>query len=80
MLTAAGGLRPDAGAYIRIRRQTTYGSIPLPKASEDTGKKISTVEISVDSLRNGVNPAEDILLQPLDVVSVEPVADRPANR
>jgi hypothetical protein len=38
------------------------------------------VEIRVDRLREAVNPQEDILLQPLDVVSVEPAADRPTIR
>ena len=45
--------------------------IPLPKATEDAEKKVNTVEISVDSLRDAVNPTEDILLMPFDVVSVE---------
>ena len=78
MLTAMGGLRPDAGGYIKITRHAEYGRIPLPKATEDAEKKVSTVEISVDSLRD-VNAVEDIPLLPLDVVSVEPAANRPAN-
>jgi protein involved in polysaccharide export with SLBB domain len=63
MLTAAGGLGPDAGRYITVTRQAMYGPV---------------VEIRVDRLREPLNPEEDILLQPLDVVSVEPDADRPA--
>ena len=62
MLIAAGGLRPDAGRYIKITRQAMYGPI---------------VEIRVDRLRKTVNPEEDILLRPFDVISVEPAADRP---
>ena len=72
MFTAAGGLRPDAGGYIKITRQAQFGPIPLPNAIEDAEKKVSTVEISVDSLREDANPEEDILLQPFDVVSVAP--------
>jgi protein involved in polysaccharide export with SLBB domain/beta-lactamase regulating signal transducer with metallopeptidase domain len=75
MLTATGGLRPGAGDYIKISRRAEYGVIPLPKAIEDAEKKVSTVEISVDRLRD-LNPAEDIPLLPLDVVSVEPASDR----
>jgi hypothetical protein len=48
MLTAAGGPQPDAGAYIKITRQTVCGSIPLPNATENTEKELSTVEISVE--------------------------------
>ena len=77
MLTAMGGLRPDAGGYIKITRKAEYGPIPLPQATEDAEKKVSIVDISVDSLREALSPA-DIFLLPLDVVSIEPAADRPA--
>jgi polysaccharide export outer membrane protein len=71
MLTAIGGLQPNASRHIKITRRAEYGTIPLPGAIEDPEKKISTVEISMGSLRENVNPAEDILLQPYDVISVE---------
>ena len=77
MLTATGGLRPDAGGYVKITRKTEYGPIPLPNATEDAEKKVSIVEISLDRLREALSPA-DILLLPSDVVSVERTADRPA--
>lgn len=71
MLTAVGGLQPNAARHVKITRRAEYGPIPLPNAIEDPEKKISTVEISMGSLRDNVNPAEDILLQPYDVISVE---------
>lgn len=71
MLTAIGGLQANASRHIKITRRAEYGAIPLPNALEDSEKKISTVEISMGSLRENVNPAEDILLQPYDVISVE---------
>jgi polysaccharide export outer membrane protein len=71
MLTALGGLQPNASRHIKITRRAEYGPIPLPNTIVDSGKKISTVEISMGSLRENVNPAEDILLQPYDVISVE---------
>jgi polysaccharide export outer membrane protein len=71
MLTALGGLLPNASRHIKITRRSEYGAIPLPNALDDPEKKISTVEISMGSLRENVNPAEDILLQPYDVISVE---------
>ena len=43
---------------------------PLPDAIVDTEKKISTVEISLGSLRQNLSPAENILLQPYDQISV----------
>jgi polysaccharide export outer membrane protein len=71
MLTALGGLQPNASRHIKVTRRAEYGTIPLPNATADPEKKISTVEISMGSLRENVNPAEDILLQPYDVISVE---------
>jgi len=71
MLAYMGGLQPNASRRIRIRRHLEYGPIPLPNAVEDTERKTSTVEISFASLRENVNPAEDIVLQPNDVVTVE---------
>jgi polysaccharide export outer membrane protein len=71
MLTALGGLQPNASRHIKVTRRAEYGTIPLPNAIDDPEKKISTVEISMGSLRENVNPAEDILLQPYDVISVE---------
>ena len=71
MLIQIGGLAPNASRHIKITRRAEYGVIPLPGAIEDPEKKISTVEISMGSLRENVNPAEDIILQPFDVISVE---------
>jgi polysaccharide export outer membrane protein len=71
MLVNVGGLAPNASRHIKITRRAEYGVIPLPGAVEDPEKKISTVEISMGSLRENVNPAEDIILEPFDVISVE---------
>ncbi len=71
MLAVVGGLQLGASRRIRIRRHLEYGPIPLPNALDDPEKKISTVEISMVSLRENVNPAEDIVLQAYDVVTVE---------
>lgn len=70
MLTTVGGLLPNADRHITITRQAEYGSIPLPDAVVDTQKKVSTVEISLGSLRQNLSPEENILLQPYDQISV----------
>jgi polysaccharide export outer membrane protein len=70
MLTSVGGTMPNADRHIKITRQEEYGPIPLPDAVIDTEKKISTVEISLGSLRQNLSPAENILLQPYDQISV----------
>lgn len=71
MLTNVGGLQPNASRRIRVTRRTDYGPLPLPNAQENADKRISTVDISVDDLSMNINPEEDIVLQPYDIVSVE---------
>jgi polysaccharide biosynthesis/export protein len=71
MLSSIGGLQPNASRRIKLTRREEYGAIPLPNAVEDTEKKVSVIEIGMGSLRDNVNPAEDISLQPFDIISVE---------
>src|SRR5262249_40512368 len=71
MLSSIGGLQPNASRHIKVTRRAEYGRLPLPGAIDDPEKKVSTVEISMGSLRDNVNPAEDIVLEPYDVISVE---------
>ena len=71
MLTSVGGLQPNASRRIKITRRTEYGAVPLPNAIDSPDKKISTVEINMESLSESVNPEEDIVLQPYDIISAE---------
>jgi len=71
MLTVVGGISPNATRRIKVTRRTDYGPMPLPNAVENVEKKISTVEISLNSLSENINPEEDIVLQPYDVISAE---------
>ena len=71
MLAAVGGILPDAGRRIRVTRRAENGPIPLPNAVVDPEKKVSTVEVSLRSLTENVNPAEDIVLKAYDIVSVD---------
>jgi len=71
MLAAVGGLQPTASRRIKITRRTENGTIPLSNAVEDPDKKIVTAEISLDSLTQNVNPAEDIILKAYDIVNAD---------
>jgi polysaccharide export outer membrane protein len=70
MLTTVGGTTPTASRRVKVTRKKESGPIPLPGAAEDPGGKTSSVEINLSSL-NDINPAEDIELEPYDVISVE---------
>lgn len=71
MLAAVGGMQPNASRRIRITRRSEYGPIPLSYAVEDPAKQVSTVEISLDSLTQNVNPAENIILKAYDTITAE---------
>jgi polysaccharide export outer membrane protein len=71
MMSSLGGMLPTASRRIKVTRRKEYGVIPLPAARVTADEAGSVVEINMASLRDNVNPAEDIVLQPFDVVSVE---------
>lgn len=71
MLAVVGGLQPTASRRIKVTRRAEYGTIDLPNAIKDPQRKVSTVEISLDSLTQNVNPAEDLILTAYDLVTSE---------
>lgn len=71
MMQSVGGLQPSAGRRIKVTRKSESGPIPLASAAVDPATKTSSVEISLVSLTQNINPAEDIELQPYDVISVD---------
>jgi polysaccharide export outer membrane protein len=71
MLAAVGGTLPNASRRIRVTRRSEYGTIPLPQAVTDRDKKTSSVEISMQSLTEKINPEEDLVLRAYDIVSVD---------
>jgi polysaccharide export outer membrane protein len=71
MLSSVGGLLPNASRRIRVTRKAEYGPIPLPNAIQSTDGKTSTVEISIESLTQNVNPDEDIVLKSYDIIDAE---------
>ena len=71
MLQSIGGLQPNASRRVKLTRRTEFGVIPLPGAVKSPDGSVSSVMISLASLRENINPAEDVVLQPFDVISVE---------
>jgi polysaccharide export outer membrane protein len=71
MISQIGGLQPNASRRIKVTRRKEIGTIPLSNAVESSDGKVATAEISMASLRQNVNPAEDIALMAFDVVSVD---------
>ena len=74
ILSAAGGPKSDAGSTVIVTRQAKWGKLPFADATYDPGQGISSVVLPIDPLMNSKNPAENILMEPNDIVSV-PKAD-----
>ncbi len=70
VLSLAGGLRPDAGGTVKITRDLKWGAIPLPGAHEDATRRFSVASVSVKSIMDASDPAENITIRPDDVISV----------
>jgi polysaccharide biosynthesis/export protein len=69
-ISSAGGLRQDAGPKIVITRQLKWGAIPLEGARTDATGAYSIASLSLDDLMNSTNPADNILIEPNDVISI----------
>jgi polysaccharide export outer membrane protein len=69
-LSLAGGLRQDAGHSIKITRRMEAGPIPISNAMVDRSNQFSVAEIQLKDLLAATNPADNITIQPHDVISV----------
>jgi polysaccharide export outer membrane protein len=70
VLSLAGGLRADAGPAIKIVRRTEWGEIPLSTAATDETHEFSVAQVKLKDLLSASDPAENILIQPHDVITV----------
>lgn len=70
MLSAAGGIEPDAGYSVKITRRREWGLIPLPAARLDSSGEFSVAELNLQSLMEASNPRENLMVDPKDVISV----------
>jgi polysaccharide biosynthesis/export protein len=69
LLSASGGLTPEAGSKVAITRDRGYGILPLPNAHVDPSGAFSTGEVDLEPLLHGKSN-ENIDVLPNDVISV----------
>ncbi len=70
VLSMAGGLSAEAGYTARVTRSLKWGPIPIDTAENDAGKGFSVAEISLQSLLEARDPAENIVIRPNDVITI----------
>ena len=74
VISAAGGLRADAGSRVILTRQAHWGELPLTGAKVDSTGAYSTATLSLEGLMAASSPSDNILIDPGDVISI-PKAD-----
>ena len=70
VLSEAGGTRTDAGPKVIITRDLRWGGLPLATARPDASNRFTTASLSLQELLAASHPADNILIEPGDVVSV----------
>jgi len=71
MLSAAGGVRGDAGPKVVLTRQRAVGPIPHSDAHELASGDYA-VEIDLKGLLDSRTPADNLIVRPHDVISIPP--------
>ena len=70
MLSLAGGLKPESGSTVKIIRDVKWGRIPLPNSQDDPTGQYSVASVSIKSIMNGTKPGDNIIIKPLDTITV----------
>jgi len=70
VISAAKGLREDAGPMVKVTRRVESGPIPLPSAVKDASGETATAEIPVRDLLSGAHPELNLTMRPFDIISV----------
>ncbi len=71
MIANVGGTANNASRYVTVTRHKEMGALPLPNAIDSPDGATTSVTISMASLRNDISPAENIVLEPYDVITAE---------
>ncbi len=74
VISLAGGVKPGAGPRVILTRESKWGSLPISGAKTDLTTGVSTASLSLDDLMASKNPADNIEVQPNDLISI-PKAD-----
>jgi polysaccharide export outer membrane protein len=69
-ISAAGGLKPDAGYRITVTRQMSEGDLPLPNVRRDDVNRVVVGEINANDILEARNESANIRVMPHDVITV----------
>ena len=72
VVSAVGGLQPNAGRTIKITRRLERGRIPWAAAVEDPETKVSVATVNLSRLLENPSAQEEVIIEPQDVLSASP--------
>lgn len=70
VLALAGGVKPEAGTWIKLTRREDQGSIPHPSASNDPSGHFSYATLNLASITDAKSQTDNIMVRPHDIVTV----------
>jgi len=70
MLSIAGGLRSDAGSWLRVTRKGQYGRIETTTPDVDFTAGVTEARIPIAPLLDGTHPSLNLVVMPNDIISV----------
>jgi polysaccharide export outer membrane protein len=70
VISQAGGLKPDAGYYITVRRSWLYGKFEVEGAKDDESTQSSVLSVPSQDLLTSEHPASNIQIRAHDAISV----------
>ena len=70
VISAAGGIKQDAGQVVKITRRKEWGRIPLATAHDDASGEFSIAEVNLRNLLESRDPTQNIDIRPDDVISI----------
>jgi polysaccharide biosynthesis/export protein len=74
VLALAGGLKPEAGTWVKLTRRHDQGPIPHPSASMDPSGAFSYANLNLSSITDAKSQGDNIVVRPHDILTV-PRAD-----
>jgi polysaccharide biosynthesis/export protein len=73
VISAVGGLAPNAGRTVRITRRIGAGRNPLPAAIEDLNAGVNVATVSVARLAENPSLRDSVIVEPEDIIFANPV-------
>jgi polysaccharide biosynthesis/export protein len=70
VISAAGGLKPDAGTKLTVTRRMKMGVLPLPGARVSASGDFSSADVDLSTLTTGQRPSDNIEVRANDVIDV----------